>query len=492
MPGRASKSSPFEATPLRRFFSRLPMRLRITVWVLLIFTVVQLGLSLVIFLVERESTELENREQLAEAAQSLATELKSTPGAALSSSVFMSPHLAAFARIAVVDVDQSGSTNIVGRLPGQLSDDLEEALHDGRFDGASEGEVGRVAGFYYASQPYAQGRRLVLVVPVTEAHAPLRMVALTLMILVPAGIVASGISAWYVASLVVRPMRRLEEFAEELGGDTYPQQVKIEARTPELESLREKLDEAMHRIEDRYDAQARFLANVSHELKTPIAVVRTEGEVLLVSKPTYEELTAYASTTVEEMDRLGRMIESFLLLTRVRQGKLAVKSLQHSANDILMEAASQCNVMAKQYDVRLEPILYDGEVEPLIEGNADLLNTALTNLVRNAIRFAPKGSAVRLKCDVRGSRVVFRVRDFGPGIPEEVLEHLFEPFTQSAEERRRGRGTGLGLLIAHGIAELHQGEVRARNLKKGCEFSLRVNRLRADVAHEQSNETGFM
>ncbi|MFI4883586.1 MAG: sensor histidine kinase [Phycisphaerales bacterium JB064] len=474
MPDRASEAYPAPALRSRGIIARTPLRLRITLWVVAIFTVVQVSLSLIIILYQRESLHKENERRLVEAAQAISEEVASDPDTTPTDVALRSQHLRWFGRVAAVDTNDSGAENIVGPFATETFDQLRAAIRDGHFGAVDEKASGQAAGFYYAAHPHSENERFILAVPISEANAPLRTIVWALMLLLPAGMAASGVSAWYVAALAVRPLRQMQHFAEELGADNVSQSLEMEDTAPELESLREELNQAMRRISEGYDAQARFLANVSHEIKTPIAVVRTEGEVLLASRPTMDELCDYTRTTVEEMDRLGRMVESFLLLTRVRQGKGSVQAQRHPANEILMEAATNCNAMARQYGVRIEPTLFEGEDEPQVEGNADLLNTALTNLVRNAIRFAPRDSAVRLACDVRHKRVIFRVRDYGPGVPEEVLDHLFEPFTQSADERRRGRGTGLGLQIAHGIAELHQGEVRVRNLKQGCEFSLRL------------------
>ena len=128
--------------------------------------------------------------------------------------------------------------------------------------------------------------------------------------------------------------------------------------------------------------------------------------------------------------------------------------------------------MAEQSGVLLRPSLYDGDESACIEGNAELLQTAMSNLIRNAIRFSPREEAVEVRCGLEEGSVVYQVRDVGPGLPPELIDRVFEPFTQSSEERRRGRGTGLGLQIAQGIADLHGGRISVRNRERGCVFSL--------------------
>lgn len=118
--------------------------------------------------------------------------------------------------------------------------------------------------------------------------------------------------------------------------------------------------------------------------------------------------------------------------------------------------------------------LPDGEdLDVAVLGNCDLLRTVIDNLVRNAIRFTPKDGVVMVSAAVRDDRLTINVRDVGPGIPAELLPRIFDRFSQSKDELRRGRGHGLGLEIAMGITELHGGTIVARNVETGgCEFEV--------------------
>lgn len=298
--------------------------------------------------------------------------------------------------------------------------------------------------------------------------------ALVLLTAFAVTVCATGVATWIITGAALKPLAEVQEFAESISAETLSSAPAFASDSPEVSGVRDELNAALRRLETAYDVQARFLANVSHELKTPISVVRTEAEVLLAGTPDRDELAAFAKSAAEEMDRLGRMIESFLLLTRVRHGARRVRLAELDANELLMACFEQAQGMARQYDVRLNPTLCESEDTPGIRGNRDLLETALGNLVHNAIRFAPTNSVIDLSCEHSDAEIGFRVRDRGAGIPDELRERLFEPFTQSAEERRRGRGTGLGLQIAQGIAELHDGSISVQNVDPGAEFTLRL------------------
>ena len=322
----------------------------------------------------------------------------------------------------------------------------------------------------------ADGSRTILVLATSDRYTASvsRTVGRVMLISTPFTIGVIALVAWFVGGVAVRPLEQVREFAESIRPDALGERIDMEGSGSEVDAVREQLDAAMDRLDSAYQAQARFLANISHEIKTPISVVQSEADVLMMSKPSISDYEDFVRSTGEEMQRLGRMVESFLLLTRVQHGDKRVRRARLAGNDLVMEAFEQSLTMARQYKVRLEPELCQDEDDPKVFGNQDLLVTTLNNLVRNAIRFSPEGEAIMITCEQGDNELRVRVRDHGPGVPEDLLPRLFEPFTQASSERRRGRGTGLGLQIAKGIAELHGGDITVRNLDQGCEFVLHL------------------
>lgn len=299
-----------------------------------------------------------------------------------------------------------------------------------------------------------------------------RTVGRVMLISTPFTIGVIALVAWFVGGVAVRPLEQVRAFAENLEPEKLNTRIDLHGSGSEIDALREQLDGAMDRLDAAYQAQARFLANISHEIKTPISVVQSEADVLLMSKPDNAEYVSFVRSTGEEMQRLGQIVESFLLLTRVQHGDSRVRRSRVAVNDIVLEAFEQSMRMASQYKVRLEPELCQDADDPKVIGNEDLLVTAVNNLVRNAIRFSPEEESITISCSQGDGTARIEVRDRGPGIPQDLLPRLFEPFTQASSERRKGRGTGLGLQIAKGIAELHGGDISVRNLDRGCQFTL--------------------
>lgn len=492
-PHQPEPTQPRPQQPHPSLLNRVPLRLRITFWVLAIFAVVHVTLSLVVVLYFRQYL----LEEIDTALRQASAVYNKDQAWLLSEDEILDriaqhEQAARWGPLAVILYDEvNGPTDTAGPYDDVRFKALLDHALDAEEHGKGRNEAVRSEGFYLITRPLPENRLLVVAAPAASFARALDTVALVLLLTLPVGLVSSGASTWFLSEIAVRPIRQIRRFADQLSAETIPKEIILEDASPEVEALRLALQSAMGRIEAGYDQQARFLANVSHELKTPISVVRTEAEVLLSGDAPQEDLRDFAASTAEEMQRLGRMIESFLLLTRVRQGKSRVQPKRLDANEILMESFEHCLTMASQYNVALAPMLHDADPPATVEGNADLLRTAIDNLVRNAIRFSPQGERVEITCAVVGKRVRITVRDYGPGIPPELLKRVFEPFTQAANERRRGRGTGLGLQIAQGIAELHGGRIRAENLDQGCAFRISLPRATAREKPGSKDETKF-
>lgn len=286
------------------------------------------------------------------------------------------------------------------------------------------------------------------------------------------------LSGWFIAGIAVSPFAKFKDLVRQMGPESLSKVLEFDADSPEVAKLAAELELTRQRMREAFAAKERFLSNVSHEIKTPIAVMQIEAETLDLEGQG-EEVVYFVGSVREEMSRLGSLVESFLTLTRMEEGHSRVRGKRYAANDLAMDSVEHCAVMADQAEVALRPRLFgdDDTLDTAVAGDPDLLVTMLDNLIRNAIKFSPPGSGVEIVLSRDDERVEFAVRDQGPGIPESRLETIFDRFAQTAGGERKGRGHGLGLAIARGIAELHGGTIRARNLDVGCEFRVVLPRV---------------
>ncbi len=317
-------------------------------------------------------------------------------------------------------------------------------------------------------------QRLVLALAVNDAYLRNQR-TLTFKVLLLGSIVgpiAAGVAGWLIAGIAVAPFAKLGGVAQRLKPDALEEKIEVQSADSEVAELTRQLDLARESIREGFAAQERFLSNVSHEIKTPIATMLIEAQTI-DRNGVPEHLLTFLSSVEEEMLKLGQLVESFLTLTRVRDGKGIAILRPYAANDLVSDSVDHCLPMARQHDVCLVPRLLD-DFDCELVGDPELLRTMVDNLVRNAMRFAPPNTAVTIELEREDDTIIVRVTDEGPGIPEDRLASIFDRFATVAGTPRSGRGHGLGLSIARGIAELHRGTIAVRNLDVGCAFEIRL------------------
>jgi signal transduction histidine kinase len=214
------------------------------------------------------------------------------------------------------------------------------------------------------------------------------------------------------------------------------------------------------RLQDSLARERRFVADASHELRTPLALLQTELELALRHKRTPGELEDALRSARDEVDRLSRLAEDLLVLARLDEGKLPLRTSPVPARELLEAVARRFDRRAAEEGRALA--VDAGTVS--FPGDRLRLEQALGNLVDNALRHG--AGTVRLEADARDGNVELRVADEGPGFAMDVLPVAFERFTRQDEARGDG-ASGLGLAIVDAIARAHGGTARATNAPGG-------------------------
>lgn len=270
-----------------------------------------------------------------------------------------------------------------------------------------------------------------------------------------------GLVAFWLARYLSRPLRQLREATLRISAGDLDVRVRSElaGATEEVTALGDDFDRMTERIAQLLESQRRLLRDVSHELRSPLARMRVALE-LARNGP---DATPHLDRIEREGERLDELIGQILALARLEGDERGhdvidvTTLLQETVADVDYEARG------KQREVRL------GEVAPVsLKGRAEVIRSAIENVLRNAVRFSPEGSAVEVFAENEGAFFVVRVRDHGPGVPPEELEAIFRPFyrVSTARERSSG-GTGVGLTITARATKLHGGSAIARNAEGG-------------------------
>ncbi len=287
------------------------------------------------------------------------------------------------------------------------------------------------------------------------------------------GMLSCGAAAWFLVGRATTPIERLAEVARRVGPESDTRFLSGTGGR-EIERLQNELNDALGRLEEGYRVRQRFLANVAHDLKTPISVMLTQSQVLEPEQASIDEFRQYRQSMIEELRRLRGIIEGILALSRASQGEALLRRAYLPVNTLLAQSALRCKSQADTSHVRLKVGLLEGDEDPQLFGDFDLLCTMLDNLIRNAIRFSPPREAVHLEAEIEAGRARITVRDHGPGIAEEYMDRIFERFVQVPDKDGKVKGgTGLGLAIAKTVAEAHGGTIEVRNRRRGgCAFTV--------------------
>ena len=307
------------------------------------------------------------------------------------------------------------------------------------------------------------GRRLVLVVGTTRQDNTETLAAFRdeLLIAGPIALLLASLAGYLLAGLSLRQVDSMRRRAAAVSADNPGERLPVPPTGDELERLGETLNEMLRRLEAALEREREFVADAGHELRTPLALLRTELELALRYGESPEELREAIRASSQEVDRLTQLAEDLLLIARSDHGKLPLCVEAVDPAELLASVISRFQWRAEA-DQR--SLVRDLESSARVSGDRLRLEQALANLVDNALRHG-RGE-VRLAVTGSDGSIELHVTDEGAGFPPQFLEHAFERF--SCDDRGRERsGAGLGLAIVDAIAQAHGGEAHAANRAGG-------------------------
>ena len=271
----------------------------------------------------------------------------------------------------------------------------------------------------------------------------------------------SGILCYWLARYLLHPVYQLREATHAIAAGDFAQRVApgLGSRRDEIADLARDFDHMAERIEQLMASQMRLLGDISHELRSPLA--RLVVALELAQKKQGGESSAEFERIALEAERMNELIGQVLAITRMESGTRKIIREALDVRALLENLVDNCNFEISADDKRVAIV----ESEPaMIEGDPVLITSALENVIRNASYYTEFGATVDIHLRVSGSRLEIQVRDHGPGIPDAMLDRIFDPFVRVDDARDRGSGGyGLGLAIAQRSIALHGGEIDAAN-----------------------------
>jgi signal transduction histidine kinase len=285
------------------------------------------------------------------------------------------------------------------------------------------------------------------------AETTLDNVALQYLIAFAGIVLISTAIGWLIAGRVLDPLKRITATAQRVSEQRLDERIQVDGPQDELRELAGTLNSMLDRLSESFDAQRRFVANASHELRGPLTVIRSEAEVSLANpEPDLDELRGMAESVVRASRRTEALLASLLILARGQRGLVRTKPVDLAATaEAVLEAARPAAVAES---VRLTARLESAWVE----GDAALLERVVANLVENGTLYNRPGGFIEVSSRAGVGSVELRVENSGPRIGAEDAARLAEPFERLAREAG-GRGEGLGLAIVRAVSEAHGGRL---------------------------------
>ncbi|MDF1499418.1 MAG: HAMP domain-containing sensor histidine kinase [Anaerolineales bacterium] len=335
----------------------------------------------------------------------------------------------------------------------------------------------------YLMQPLADGNAIVIASP-RIGLGTIRVWGDDFMrpVLLAGGIalIVSILLSFLIARWIAAPLDHIAAASRSVASGRYDQHLEV-AGPEEIQSVARAFNDMVREVQASQQSQRDFVANVSHELKTPLTSIRGFAQAILDGAAVEPEERDRAVRIIrDESDRLQRLVKDLLDLARLDSGQVEFQFQRVDLNALLAAVIERLSVKARDAQVQIE--LQIPDFSPLV-GDGDRLAQVFTNLLDNAVKHSPAGGLVRIWGEQDSGWVSIHVDDDGAGIPESDLERIFERFYMVNKARPGGadRGTGLGLAISQEIIRLHKGRILAQSkLERGSRFSVQLPVVRPD------------
>ncbi len=365
-----------------------------------------------------------------------------------------------------------------GQAIGTLSEDLTEQLNANNelFD------LGNLNGLF-SKNYYIAGRRCVgedgttiaLVIAAsssTDTMSLMSDVMHSYVIIIFLTLILTLIISWFLSAILTRPLKGMVQAVKQFTRGDFDVRVAEENNCDEIDELAESFNTMISTMRQQEELSRNFVANVSHELKTPMTSISGFADGMLDGTIPPEKHQQYLEIISQESHRLSRMVLRMLETARIESGEMVITpvpfDLSETAIQVLLSFEKQLEQKQLDVDVQLQDFL-------TANGDRDLIYRVVYNLFDNAVKFVNEGGALTICSGLQGRMAYFTIRNTGSSIPEEDLPHVFDRFYKVDRSRSMDRtGAGLGLYFVKSIVILHGGDISVRSNNNETEFSFTI------------------
>ena len=306
--------------------------------------------------------------------------------------------------------------------------------------------------------------------PEEQIQQQLREILVVLVLGLPVIVVLAGVGGYALARRALAPIDHLAVDARRITAERLHERLSVPNQNDEIGRLAAVINDTLARLESSFDQLRRFTADASHELRTPLSVIRGIGEMELRETRTPAEYKDAIGGMLEEVDRLTRLVDTLLRLSRGDAGTVRLVPEVVDLGELTRDVVASLAILAEERQQRID---VDAGEEIRVTADRLVLRDAIANVIDNAIKYSPDGSAIGVRVHRDGGRATLSVSDEGPGIPADRRERIFDRFYRIDEDRSRETGgTGLGLAIARWAVEANGGRISVDSGSGGSTFRI--------------------
>lgn len=324
--------------------------------------------------------------------------------------------------------------------------------------------------------PILENKKVISIVQVgtslEDTDETLKKLLIIMLISIPTSISATIAVGYFMAKKALRPVDQIRRAAVKISSSNLDERIDIGKRRDELTRLAQTFNAMIGRLKDAFQRIHQFSIDVSHELKTPLTILKGETEVALRKDRNNEDYKRLLKSNLEEVDRMSRIIDDLLLLSKadMKDTKLNMENIV--LRDLLVDVCIDMRIFADNKGVELMV----NELEDVkVPGDELKLRRMFCNIVENGIKYNLKGGRVAVSSRLNNGYVYVDVEDNGIGITEEDVKYMFDRFYRADRSRKRESGSGLGLSISKWIAEAHKGSIEVKSTpSQGSLFTIKL------------------
>jgi len=336
---------------------------------------------------------------------------------------------------------------------------------------------GSKAGYRAFARHFSIGEKAGTLIILQSLHAQQEMlegVTATFAWVIPIALLLASAGGYFLARKSLAPVVAMSSQAGHIGAANLHERLAVQNERDELGHLARSFNKLLDRLSESFERQQRFIADASHELRTPVAIMRGEAEVALSRKTrSADEYRESLSSLQHEAERLTHIVEDLFTLTRADAGQYPIQLREFYLDELVTDCVHSARTLAlaKKISLNFEPT-----AESPIYADESLLRRMMLNLLDNAIKYTPESGSITVASSKVGGHYAVSITDTGNGVPAEMQPRIFERFFRADKARSRpendGGGAGLGLSISRWIAEAHHGRLElTRSDSTGSTFT---------------------